>query len=51
MSPSKENSINISDDLQKWVFEMLELGLDCFSEGVYRQRLQDIYQYPTLLTC
>ena len=36
MSPSKGNQINISDELQKWIFEMLDLGLDCFSEGDYQ---------------
>jgi hypothetical protein len=35
MSSPKRNPINISDELQKWVFEMLELGLDCFSAGDY----------------
>jgi hypothetical protein len=36
MSSSKGNSINISDEQQKWVFRMLELGFDCFSEGNYQ---------------
>jgi hypothetical protein len=36
MSTSKGNSINISEELQKWVFRTLELGFDCFSEGDYQ---------------
>ena len=36
MSSFKGNSINISDELQKWVFRTLELGFDCFSEGDYQ---------------
>ena len=35
MPPTKEDPISISDELQKWVLELLDLGFGCFSDGDY----------------
>ena len=36
MSTTKGDSISISDELQKWVFEILDLGFGRFCDGDYQ---------------
>ena len=35
MSSTKGDSISISDELQRWVLEILDLGFGCFCDGDY----------------
>jgi len=34
--PTKGNPISISDELQKWALEILDMGFECFCDGDYQ---------------